>query len=236
MSFRKLSCLLSHIFIDSEKQSIDYECRLYQAQSYTANENVYSFDTQPNKMLNSLTVHWYKVFEAKDLTTNKQKNPELSKLVKACLRCFHGPLVESAFNLMDTIVTDSRTSLKIDSLNAVQTVKYDFMSSRLTACEKYGSENPNNVSLNSDLMKNVVSSRKAYQQDLQDTSANPSTVTSSLEQSRDSKSDVALLSMENKTRVSSIMKRKSDSKSGRTKKKQKTKVIFYIMCMFFFVY
>src|SRR5215813_7516114 len=111
---------------------------------------------------------------------------------------------------MDTIVTD-RTSLKIDSLNAVQTVKYDFMSSRLTACEKYGSENPNNVSLNSDLMKNVVSSRKAYQQDLQDTFANPSTVTSSLEQSGDSKSDVALLSMENKTRVSSIMKRKSDS-------------------------
>src|SRR5215813_4999742 len=44
LAFRKLSSLLSHTFIDSEKQSIDYGCRPYQAQSYTANEIVHSFD------------------------------------------------------------------------------------------------------------------------------------------------------------------------------------------------
>ncbi|GFT41615.1 hypothetical protein TNCV_4183161 [Trichonephila clavipes] len=127
---------------------------------------LYTSDESGNQVKCTIDKYWSKVFNLKDDFTNDYKYPTLAKLVKACLSCFHGPLVESAFNLMDTLVTDYRTSLKIDSLDAVQTIKYDLMASKETSCEKYGSKNPMTDPIHKDLVLNMNRSWKTYQVDL----------------------------------------------------------------------
>ncbi|GFR03720.1 uncharacterized protein TNCT_397301 [Trichonephila clavata] len=123
LAFEKLSSFMSHIFSDNEKSKVEAEIRLYQSDIDITKEILYTSDESGKCTIDK---YWSKVFNLKDFT-NDYKYPTLAKLVKACLSCFHGPLVESAFNLMDTLVTDYRTSLKIDSLNAVQTIKYDLI-------------------------------------------------------------------------------------------------------------
>ncbi|GFY09926.1 hypothetical protein TNCV_3698881 [Trichonephila clavipes] len=104
-------------------RSVEAEIRLYQSDIDITKEMLYTSDESGNQVKCTIDKYWSKVFNLKDDFTNDYKYPALAKLVKACLSCFHGPLVESAFNLMDTLVTDYRTSLKIDSLDAVQTIK-----------------------------------------------------------------------------------------------------------------
>ncbi|GFW61803.1 uncharacterized protein TNCV_1471251 [Trichonephila clavipes] len=137
LAFEKLSFFMSHIFSDNEKSKVEAEIRLYQSDIDITKEMLYTSDESGNQVKCTIDKYWSKVFNLKDDFTNDYKYPTLAKLVKACLSCFHGPLVESAFNLMDTLVTDYRTSLKIDSLDAVQTIKYDLMASKETSCEKW---------------------------------------------------------------------------------------------------
>ncbi|GFQ89997.1 putative ATP-dependent RNA helicase an3 [Trichonephila clavata] len=157
---------MSHIFSDNEKSKVEAEIRLYQSDIDITKEMLYTSDESGNQVKCTIDKYWSKVFNLKDDFTNDYKYPTLAKLVKACLSCFHGPLVESAFNLMDTLVTDYRTSLKIDSLDAVQTIKYDLMASKETSCEKYGSKNPMTDPIHKDLLLNMNRSWKTYQEDL----------------------------------------------------------------------
>ncbi|GFR15284.1 uncharacterized protein TNCT_268951 [Trichonephila clavata] len=166
LAFEKLSSFMSHIFSDNEKSKVEAEIRLYQSDIDITKEMLYTSDESGNQVKCTIDKYWSKVFNLKDDFTNDYKYPTLAKLVKACLSCFHGPLVESAFNLMDTLVTDYRTSLKIDSLDAVQTIKYDLMASKETSCEKYGSKNPMTDPIHKDLLLNMNRSWKTYQEDL----------------------------------------------------------------------
>ncbi|GFT10427.1 hypothetical protein TNCV_3191031 [Trichonephila clavipes] len=156
LAFEKLS-FMSHIFSDNEKSKVEAEIRLYQSDIDITKEMLYTSDESGNQVKCTIDKYWSKVFNLKDDFTNDYK---------ACLSCFHGPLVESAFNLMDTLVTDYRTSLKIDSLDAVQTIKYDLMASKETSCEKYGSKNPMTDPIHKDLLLNMNRSCKTYQEDL----------------------------------------------------------------------
>ncbi|GFR03460.1 uncharacterized protein TNCT_135631 [Trichonephila clavata] len=142
LAFEKLPSFMSHIFSDNEKSKVEAEIRLYQSDIDITKEMLYTSDESGNQVKCTIDKYWSKVFNLKDDFTNDYKYPTFAKLVKACLSCFHGPLVESAFNLMDTLVTDS---LKIDSLDAVQTVKYDLMASIETSYEKYGSKKSNDI-------------------------------------------------------------------------------------------
>ena len=49
--------------------------------------------------------------------------PKLSKIALTGLTCFHGPMVEGVFNLMGDVMDEKSSSLSIDSLNSIQTVK-----------------------------------------------------------------------------------------------------------------
>ncbi|GAA6081357.1 uncharacterized protein LOC116222886 [Tachysurus ichikawai] len=64
---------------------------------------------------------WASVFET-------GKYPGQSQAVKAALSIFHGPLVESSFNLMGDIIDPRRTSMSITTFSSIQTVKYSLMS------------------------------------------------------------------------------------------------------------
>ena len=63
----------------------------------------------------------------------QQKYPLLSKLVKALLTIFSGPLVESSFNIMDDVITDDRTSLKVGHYEGLVTIKSWLRASKSTA-------------------------------------------------------------------------------------------------------
>ena len=52
------------------------------------------------------------------------KYPGLCQAVKAAMSIFHGPLVESSFNVMGNIIDQRSTSMNISTFSAVQTVKY----------------------------------------------------------------------------------------------------------------
>lgn len=67
------------------------------------------------------TSYWAKVFSLKNY--EQPRYPVLTKVVKAVLTIFSGPLVESSFNIMDDIVEKDRTRLTVENYEAVAIVK-----------------------------------------------------------------------------------------------------------------
>ena len=80
------------------------------------------------------------------------KYPGLCQAVKAAMSIFHGPLVESSFNIMGNIIDqrtftfkdgtfkdgkDGSTSMNINTFSAIQTVKYTLQSRKMSAVNKF---------------------------------------------------------------------------------------------------
>ena len=63
--------------------------------------------------------------------------PALSQAVKAALSVFHGPLVESSFNMMSDIIDPRSTRMSIDTFSAIQTVKHTLLNRKQTAVEMF---------------------------------------------------------------------------------------------------
>ena len=52
------------------------------------------------------------------------KYPNLCKMVHALLSCFLCPVVESSFSIMGNVMDETMNRLNIESLSAIQTIKY----------------------------------------------------------------------------------------------------------------
>ena len=63
--------------------------------------------------------------------------PCLTHVVKAILSCFHGPTVESTFNIMGNVLDDTCPNMKIKMISAMQTVKYDLLFKGMTFVEMF---------------------------------------------------------------------------------------------------
>jgi hypothetical protein len=63
--------------------------------------------------------------------------PALSVVVTGALSCFHGPMVESSFNVMGDVLDAKSGNMKTDTYSSFQTVKYALRSSRKTAIEYF---------------------------------------------------------------------------------------------------
>lgn len=124
----KLAEFLPSVISETEKLQMDLELRNYQTDS-----------SLKNFLSKSLTVLWSKVIDLKE--ANIQKYPVFSKIIKAILTCFHEPSVESTFNMMDDM-SENRTSLNIDTVDSIQTIKYYLNSLNKSTCEVFGSKNP----------------------------------------------------------------------------------------------
>ena len=83
----------------------------------------------------------------------------LLKVIVALLSCFHGPQVESTFNLMGDVMDSQRNRMNIATLSAVQTVKYSLLASGKTACQYYHKKDFVHDPVNSNLCTNL---RKAH--------------------------------------------------------------------------
>ena len=63
--------------------------------------------------------------------------PGLCQAVKAAMSIFHGPLVESSFNIMGNIIDQRSTSMNITTFSAIQTVKYTLQSRKMSAVDMF---------------------------------------------------------------------------------------------------
>ena len=73
---------------------------------------------------------WTGVFKTK-------RYPALSKIMTAVMSIFHGPLVESSFNLMGDVVDIRSTRMNTETLSAVQIAKYAFKARKTTALQYF---------------------------------------------------------------------------------------------------
>ncbi|CAL8371647.1 unnamed protein product [Gadus morhua 'NCC'] len=99
--------------------------------------------------------------EGEDMVTwlakvfNSQKFPALSKVVKAALSIFHGPLVEASFNLMGDIIDPKSSNMAIPTFNAFQTVKYTLKSGNMSATQIFKRDDPKYGKLDQRLCQNI---------------------------------------------------------------------------------
>lgn len=144
----KLADFLPTVISKEEVSSLDQELRYYQIDSSLTSLQ----DTGSTKF-------WSEIIKRKEY-------PVLSKMIKALLTCFHGPSVESTFNLMDHFMTENRTSLNIESLDSLQTIKYYLNSVSASTCELFGSKDPLHEPMQQNFGLNLINSWSLYQQSL----------------------------------------------------------------------
>lgn len=150
----KLSNCLPTVVSASEKVRLDKEARSYQIDG-----RIEEFQGL------EVSEYWAKISQLE--SSGIICYPVLGKMVKAILTCFHGPSVESAFNLVGDIVTESRTSLNIESLDSVLTVKYFLFSVNSTCIEAFGSNEPDKDPLTKDFSQNMINSWTFYKNSLE---------------------------------------------------------------------
>lgn len=91
----------------------------------------------------------------------------LGKIVKAALSCFHGPVVEGAFSLMESTITNHRTSLDVEGLDSYQTIKYYLKAEDMSSLEAfYATESPETHPVEKRLLSNMINSKKEYNEHL----------------------------------------------------------------------
>lgn len=115
-SFKALAKSLPNVVDSNELGLLDGEVRDF------------TVDTRVEKLASSYncdsgridTDFWSKVFALK---RDQPSYPVLSKLVKALLSIFSGPLVEASFNLMDDCIRSDRARLGVENYEATAVVK-----------------------------------------------------------------------------------------------------------------
>lgn len=70
-------------------------------------------------------------------TIIKRRYKWLYMIVSASLSIFHGPSVESSFNVMNNIVNSNCSRTSVETFNAYQTVKYSLRSKKLSSVERF---------------------------------------------------------------------------------------------------
>ena len=83
-------------------------------------------------------------------------------MVFALVSCFHGPAVESSFSIMKDVLNKKKTALKVGSSCAIQTVKYELMSSKKTALQYFHRADPSFTPVNSTLCRNTWTAYRTY--------------------------------------------------------------------------
>lgn len=74
--------------------------------------------------------------------SNTKRYPALCKIVFGALSIFHGPMVESSFNIMGDVIGAKTASLKVETYSAIQTVKYALKSRKTSAVKLFRRKNP----------------------------------------------------------------------------------------------
>ena len=79
----------------------------------------------------------------------------LSRVLKSCMSCFHGPQVESSFNIMSDVIDIKSGNMSMKTFDAYQTIRYGLSAVSKTATEFFKKEDFLRDSVKSDLTTNV---------------------------------------------------------------------------------
>ena len=104
---------------------------------------------------------WANVF-----SQNRKTFPHLQTVVKSVLSVFHGPIVESTFNLMGDILDERSGRMAVDTLNAYQTCKYAIQASGKSSLDLFRREDVKRDPVSTVLHKNMESAHQAYVDEL----------------------------------------------------------------------
>ena len=66
-----------------------------------------------------------------------QKYPALKTVVTPALSIFTGPRIEQSFSMMNSVITKTSNRLNVATFSAIQTVKFDLLSTNETSLEPY---------------------------------------------------------------------------------------------------
>lgn len=164
--FLKMSDLITSVLTLDEKNELDKEIRDYQIDEKiieSMSHNLFVDDKMnATKTLKNIDEYWSEIFEMSSLSGEK-KYSILGKIVKAALSCFHGPVVEGAFSLMESTITNHRTSLDVEGLDSYQTIKYYLKAEDMSSLEAfYSTESPETHPVEKRLLSNMMKSKKEY--------------------------------------------------------------------------
>lgn len=152
LKFKRLPELTQNA-LTQDKISYNLEVHKYQIDKKLASPS----DTDGKIM--RLDEWWAKVFA-------DGSYPALSKMVKAILSCFHGPQVESAFSSMSSVLDKECGHMSIDTLSAIQTEKYKFLSCNKSALEFFKRDDHLHSPVHKTLCKNLRHAHKVYKEEL----------------------------------------------------------------------
>jgi hypothetical protein len=88
--------------------------------------------------------------------------PLLSRVVKAVLSTFHGPVVEGTFNIMGDVIDDRSGRMKMETFDAIQTTRYALMASGQTSSTLFHRNQVMRDPINRRLVNNMTTARQAY--------------------------------------------------------------------------
>lgn len=142
----KLPTLITNVFENEEISQFDIEAKQFQID-----------DNLPDSEDKSIDCWWAEI-------ESQKKYPTLCQLVKPIPSCFHGPQVESSFNVMGDIIDTKSQSMHINTYSAIQTVKYELRQKEKTAVQYYYKKDPVHDPVDSSLVSNLQRSYKTYEQ------------------------------------------------------------------------
>ena len=88
--------------------------------------------------------------------------PCLSKMVKALLAYFGGPVVESSFNLMGDIIDERRGKMSMETFSAFQTFKYALNACGKSCLQMFNRQDILRDPVSQPLIKNMTSACSSY--------------------------------------------------------------------------
>ena len=150
---RNLPILVRNVLTSTEEELYEKELRKYQVSSL-----VPPYKDKDGKEIN-LDI-WWAAVEGLNLF------PCLTKMSMALMSCFHGPAVESSFNVMGDIIGIKSARMKISTYSSVQTVKYKLRSKKtlkkMSAIEMYGRKDAKYDPVDLQLSNNISTAYKCY--------------------------------------------------------------------------
>ncbi|CAM1291290.1 FBN1 (predicted) [Pycnogonum litorale] len=100
------------------------------------------------------------------MATNRY--PALCSMVKAVLSIFHGPQVESSFNVMGDILDPKSSRMTVETFSSIQTVKYWLRSTGSSATANFRRQDPLYDPVDTSLCHNMRGAASSYKQVLQE--------------------------------------------------------------------
>jgi hypothetical protein len=137
--------LVTNVLAEDEQDKYDMEARKFQTDT-----------TIPDMEEGERIDVWWGKAEI------QKKYPCLSKMVKSVLSCFHGPQVESSFNIMNDVIDSKSGRINIETYSAIQNVKYGLKSAEMSAVEYFKKKDYLHEKVDASLCANFRSSCRQY--------------------------------------------------------------------------